>query len=179
MTLTYTTLIMGLVLLLKGGWFLWNGKPVERINKASLRNRPTTFVLLVLATVWFIWNITGLGPSDFGNYKHYMIVFVMGIAVGSWFYVPDFLAVRAACGIALLFSNVVLHSAFALYDLPQRLFLVTFTYLLITASIYFGVVPYRMRDLLDWMHAKTIRIRCIGGIMAVYGLILIGTLFTY
>jgi len=179
MTLTYTTLIMGLVLLLKGSWFLWNGAPVEKLNKSSLRNKPTTMLLLVLATAWFIWNITGIGPSDFGNYKHYMIVFVMGISVGSWFYVPDFLGVRAACGIALLFSNVVLHSAFGLYDLPQRLFLVTFTYFLITASIYFGVVPYRMRDLMDWLHAKTIRIRAAGLMMVLYGLLLLGTLFTY
>lgn len=178
-SLTCATILTGLILLGKGAWFLSSNAKTQALTKASLRNKPVTGVLLVLATAWFIYHLVHLGPSDFGDYKHYMILFVTGVAVGSWFYVPDFLAVRAACGLNLLYAQLMLKSAFAHYELPQRLFLVSIIYIGICGALYFGALPYRMRDLLNWLYDKPLRSRLLGCFMALYGLILLGTSFTY
>ena len=73
----------------------------------------------------------------------------------------------------------MLDSAFAFYEIPARLFLVTFAYLLIVLSIYLAVAPYRARDFFEWLFQTHGRPKFIGGVMIGYGLVLSIAAFTY
>lgn len=117
-------------------------------------------------------------PADFGQYKHLLFLLFLVTAVGSFFYVPDFLAVRGLSALALLVSGTLLDAAYM--QAPQaRLFLVTFVYLVIVLSLYLGASPYRLRDFFDWLYKKELRPRVAGGLMAAYGILLIGIGLTY
>ncbi len=178
MTLTVATLLFGLLLLLKGAWFL-AGPRLGGVSIAALRNRGLTAVLLVLLSTWFLLKVLQLGESDFGNYKHILFAVFLATAVGAWFYTPDFLAVRAACGLYLLLAGLFLESAFGLYEMQQRLFLVAAVYAGIATALYYAAVPYRARDSLRWLYEKALRVRVLGTVMAAYGVFLVVVSTTY
>ncbi|MCZ6671450.1 MAG: hypothetical protein O7C75_00785, partial [Verrucomicrobia bacterium] len=126
-----------------------------------------------------LYKVTQLGEADFGNYRNVLIAVFASIAVLSYYFVPDFLAVRGVCICLLLGAAELLSSAFALYDIPGRLFLVVFAYFLIVLSIYLAVAPYRARDFFEWLFQTQGRPKFIGGLVLVYGLVLSITAFTY
>ena len=101
------------------------------------------------------------------------------IAILSYFFVPDFLAVRGVCICFLLGAGEMLNSAFALYDIPGRLFLVVFAYVLIVLAIYLAVAPYRARDFFEWLFQTQGRPKFIGSVVFTYGLLLSIVAFTY
>jgi hypothetical protein len=119
-----------------------------------------------------------LGPADFGQYRHLLFLVFLTVAVGSFFYVPDFLAVRGLSALTLLTSGVLLDAAY-MQNPQTRLFLVSFVYLLIVISLYLGANPYRLRDFFDWLYKKEFRPRAIGGALAAYGILLIGVALNY
>ena len=179
MTLFAATLITALVLLLAGGILLWNGEQVSSIAQRLPRSRRFTVLIFGLGTVWFLWKVSNLGEADFGNYRTVLLTVFAAIGLLSYFFVPDFLAVRGVCIVALLSSGKLLDSAFSLYDTPARLFLVVFAYLMICLSIYLAVVPYRARDFIQWLFRTQGRPRFFGGLVLFYGLILSIAAFSY
>lgn len=179
MSLTAATLLTGLALILVGAWFLWNSPVVRNVSVRSLRDPAVTLVLLSAATAWFLWKVMHLGESDFGNYRKLLFVFFLGTAVGSWFFVRDFLAVRAAAALYLMLAGILLHAAYGLYEIPQRLVLVTFLYFGIAVALYLAAVPYRLRDFFGWLFARGSRQRILGGVIAAYGLALLLVAATY
>ncbi len=179
MTLFTATLLTAIVLFLTGGVLLWNGEHVSTLARMLPRSRRFTILVFGLGTVWFLWKVSNLGEADFGNYRTVLLIAFAAIALLSYFFVPDFLAVRGACVVALLASGELLDSAFSLYDTPARLFLVVFAYLLICLSIYLAVVPYRVRDFFQWLFQTPGRPKFIGGLVLFYGLILSIAAFTY
>ena len=179
MTLFTATLITALALLLSGGILLWNREQVSSIARGLPRSRRFTILIFGIGTVWFLWKIAHLGEADFGNYRTLLLIIFAAIALLSYFFVPDFLAIRGVCVVALLASGELLDAAFSLYDIPTRLFLVVFAYLMICVAIYLAVVPYRARDFLQWLFKTPGRPKLIGGLIAFYGLILSIAAFTY
>jgi hypothetical protein len=65
------------------------------------------------------------------------------------------------------------------WALPQRLFMVSFVYICIAASIWLGAQPWRLRDWINWLFIVPQRARIAGGVCAAYGLLLCGVAFTY
>jgi membrane-bound ClpP family serine protease len=120
-----------------------------------------------------------LGEADFGNWRNQLMMLFGAIAVLSYYFVPDFLAVRGVCICFLLGATEMLNSAFALYDIPARLFLVFFAYILIVLAIYLAVAPYRARDFNEWLFQTQGRPKFIGGVVFAYGLVLSISAFTY
>jgi hypothetical protein len=59
------------------------------------------------------------------------------------------------------------------------LWLVGFTYLLLTLTLYVGASPYRMRDFNNWLFDGHNRPRLLGGFLSLYGLLLAGVAFNY
>lgn len=173
------TIITGICLLLIGGLLIWNDKSVSSIAKGLPRSRRFTLVAFGIGSLWFIYKVSQLGEADFGNHRNLLMSIFAIIAVLSYFYVPDFLAIRGVCIIWLLAAAEMLNAAFALYDTPGRLFLVVFAYFLILLSIYLAVAPYRSRDFFEWLFKTQGRSKMIGGILAVYGLVLSVAAFTY
>ena len=179
LSLFAVTIITGICLLLVGSLLFCNDKTVSSLVKGLPRSRRFTLIAFGIGSLWFIYKVSQLGEADFGNHRNLLMSIFAIIAVLSYFYVPDFLAVRGVCIIWLLAAAEMLHSAFALYETPARLFLVVFAYLLIVISIYLAVAPYRARDFFDWLFKSGNRPKLIGGILGAYGLLLSIVAFTY
>lgn len=179
MSLFYSSLITGLILTALGilivrpsSRFRFSISVFPRSNKCSLW-------FVGIATFWFLWrHVLFLSEADFGNYKMLIGLIALGTAILSFVFVPDFLAVRGLAMLSLLWSREVLDSAF-LQEASTRLLLVSVIYLIIITSIYLGAWPYRMRDFMDWLHSGSGRIKILGWLFSLVGLLIISLSFTY
>jgi hypothetical protein len=178
MTLFQATLFTGIFLLAFGGHYLWHGMKTAKSTQAFPRSQTAAYLLMGTAAAWFLYKVLHLGPADFGQYKNLLFILFFVTAVGSFFYVPDFLAVRGLAALILMTSAVLLNAAYM--ELPQaRLFLVTFVYVAIVLALILGANPYKLRDFFSWLYKSESRPKIFGGIFAAYGLLLIGVACTY
>lgn len=179
MSLTVATLIPGLLLLALGVPLLAGHSGYTVLLKAFPRSTAAAYVFFGGGAAWFLYAIWNLSPADFGDYRKLLFGAFALIVVLSFKCVPDFLAVRGLCVLALMGAMPLLDAAYMEYDHPQRLFMVTLVYLVISAAIWLGAQPWRLRDFLDWMFARPGRARGVGAALAAYGLLLAGVAFTY
>ncbi|MGB0415314.1 MAG: hypothetical protein ACPGKS_00545 [Coraliomargarita sp.] len=178
MSLFQATLFTGIFLILFGAHFLWHGMRSAENVQAFPRSQPAAYLLLGVAAAWFLYYVWNLGPADFGQYRKILFVVFLATAVGSFYFVPDFLAVRGLAGLILLAAGALLEAAY-MQDPQTRLFLVTFVYAAIVVALILGASPYKMRDFLGWLYQAESRPRIFGGVFAAYGLLLVGVSFTY
>jgi hypothetical protein len=174
----FTLLTAGVLLLLGLPLLAMPGK-MKPVLLAWPRNRIFAILTMLLGGGWFLWKILNLGQSDFGDYKNLLFLLFAATLLGSIFYVPDFLAVRGVAILILLSANTGLKSAFGLYDIPSRLVLVCILYLFVVAALYFGTVPYRMRDLMQWLTANARRTFIAGLLLALCGVALLAASALY
>lgn len=179
MSLTLATLIPGLLMLLFGAALLSGRATVPALLKAFPRSNTAAVVLFGGGAIWFLYKVWHLPEADFGQYRTLLAIAFGAIAVLSFKFVPDFLAVRGLCVLILLGASPLLDAAYMQYDQPQRLFMVSVVYLFIALSIYLGASPYRLRDFFEWLFRQPSRGRALGGIFAGYGLLLAIVAFTY
>jgi hypothetical protein len=178
MTLFQATLFTAIALIGFGAHFLWHGMGSAKSVQAFPRSSIAAYILMGVAAAWFLYKIMHLGPADFGQYKKLLFLLFFVTAVGSFYFVPDFLAVRGLAALTLLTAGVLLDAAYM--QLPQtRLFLVSFVYLAIVVALVLGASPYKLRNFLDWLYRSESRPRIFGGVFAAYGLVLLGVAFTY
>ncbi|MCH2258858.1 MAG: hypothetical protein MK088_19730 [Alteromonas sp.] len=178
MTLFQATLLTGLFLVAFGTHFIWRGMASEAGSKNFPRSKNAAYVLMGLASAWFLYHIWQLGPADFGQYKKIIFTIFLVAAIGSFYFVPDFLAVRGLAGLVLLSASVLLDAAY-MQDPKARLFLVSFVYLAIIVAIVLGGSPYRLRDFLNWLYRHPQRPRKFGILFTAYGLLLTTIAFFY
>ncbi len=178
MTLFQATLFTGIFLIAFGSHFLWHGSASAKTAQAFPRSTTAAYVLMGIASAWFLYKVMHLGPADFGQYKKLLFLLFLGTAVGSFYFVPDFLAVRGLAALTLLTAGALLDAAYM--QLPQaRLFLVTFVYVCIVVALILGASPYKLRDFLSWLYKSELRPKIFGGAFAAYGLLLLGVAFSY
>lgn len=178
MSLFLATLLTGLFLLAFGGHFLWHGMRSEASVKAFPRSQTAAYLLLGVAAAWFLYKVTQLGPADFGQYKNILFVLFLVTAVSSFYFVPDFLAVRGLAALMLLTAGAILEAGYMQYQ-AGALMLKSFVYIAIVAALILGASPYKLRDFLGWLYKSALRPRIFGGLFAAYGLLLVGMSFTY
>ncbi|MBL9207084.1 MAG: hypothetical protein JNN01_18480 [Opitutaceae bacterium] len=179
MSLTVATLLPGLFLLLLGGLLLLGNSAIVASFKAMPRSPVATAVFFGGATLWFLSKVWTLSEADFGEYRMILFVAFAAVATLSFFYVPDFLAVRGLAALMLLAATPLLDAAYMEYHHPQRLFMVSVVFVGIAAAIYLGASPFRLRDFFSWLFANATRSRLLGGALAGYGLLLAVVAFTY
>lgn len=180
MTLTLATLIPGILLLVLGGALVSGHSLVTATLKSLPRSQRAAYVFFGLGAAWFLHTVWHLSQADFGDYRKLLFVAFGAIALLSFKLVPDFLAVRGLCVLTLLSANPLLGAAYLEhYDQPQRLFMVTAVYVAIALAIYLGASPFRLRDFFEWLFRVPGRARVFGGVLAAYGLLLVGVAFTY
>ena len=177
MTLYQANLFTGLSLIAFGAPFLWYGMRSSKSVQAFPRSRLATYFLMGTSTVWFLCHVTQLGPADFGQYKHFLFALFLTVAVGAFFFVPDFLAVRGLAALILLLAGVLLDAGFM--QAPESIPLNIFVYFAILIALVLGAYPYKLRDFFEWLYRTDARPRVFGSLATTYGLFLIGTLFTY
>jgi len=181
MSLFLATLLPGLFLALLGGLLLWGDPRVSSTAKALPRSSRAARLFFGAGAAWFLWRLSSLGEADLIFFSRPLPVMIgFGVlAVLSFLYTPDFLAVRGLCIIMLLVAEPLLHAAFMEYEHPQRLLMVTAVYLGLALAIYLGAAPYRLRDFLEWLFRTPGRVRWIGATLLAYGLATSAAAFTY
>lgn len=179
MTLFLATLLVGLVSLLFGAALVTDTSYVRSALRSFPRSPAAAYLLFGGASVWFLHRVYHLGEADFGQFRIALFLGFGAVALLSFFYVAEFLAVRGLAALVLLSAGPLLDTAFTLYEIPQRLFFVTFVYAALTLALYLGAVPYRLRDLIEWLQRVPGRPRWVGALFAAYGLLLAGVAFTY
>ena len=179
MSLFFSTLLVGAILFFSGLALLSKHSIVTSLLKGFPRSTTATTLLFGAASLWFLYNVWHLSAADFGEYRKLLFCIFSLVAVLSFIYVPDFLAVRGLAALILLAAGPILASAYMHYELPQRLPLVGVTFLLICLSLWLGAQPYRLRDFIEWLLRGQSRSRFLGACTAAYGLLLIGLSFTY
>jgi len=147
--------------------------------KAFPRSTVAAYVFFGAGAAWFLYAIWHLSPADFGEYRTLLFWAFAAIAGLSFKCVPDFLAVRGLCVLMLMGAMPLLDAAYMEYDHPQRLLMVTLAYLGISAAIWLGAQPWRMRDFIGWLFARPGRARGVGAAVVAYGLLLTGVAFSY
>ncbi|MGB0745191.1 MAG: hypothetical protein ACPGSB_11765 [Opitutales bacterium] len=171
MPLFLITLLTGLFLIAFGGHFLWQGKRSESSVKAFPRSQTAAYLLLGSAAAWFLYKVTQLGPADFGQYKNILFALFLGTAVGAFYFVPDFLAVRGLAALILLTAGAILDAGYMNYEFGA-LVLKAFVYFAIIVALILGASPYKLRDFLSWLYKSEQRPRIFGGFFAAFGLVL-------
>jgi len=179
MSLLLATLIPGLLLLALGVLFLIGNSAITATFKALPRSQTAAHVFFGIGALWFLYNVWNLSTADFGEYHVILFFAFAAVAALSFKLVPDFLAVRGLCVLTLLGASPLLYAAYMEYDYPQRRFMVTAVYIAIALAIYLGASPFRLRDFFEWLYRVPMRGRILGGVLAAYGLLLVGVAFTY
>ncbi len=181
MSLTVVTLIPAALLILTGLLFLVNNSATVSLIRSFPRSRTAALVLFGGGSAWFISIVRGLSAADLILVQNpvWLMAFFGLLAVASFFYIPDFLAVRGLSVVILVGAWPLVMTAFGEYEHPQRLFMVGAVFLAIFLALYLGASPFRLRDFFDWLYRRPQRARLLGGAFLAYGLFLTGVAFTY
>ena len=179
MSLFLITLLNGVALAVRGACFLWSPAKFVEAIQAFPRSKRATYLLMGLGSAWFLYHVTQLGEADYGNFKSYLFAGFLAVALLSFYWVPDFLAVRGLCILLLLLAKVHLDAAFMQWDLPQRLVFVAYTYVLIFLALYLAVSPFRVRQFLRWAYRRIPRARAFGAALGGAGIVLLALAWSY
>ncbi len=179
MSLLLATLLPGLLLIALGGPLLVNHSGIVAALKSMPRSGNAAFLFFGAGAAWFLWNVMHLSSADFGDFRTLLTIGFAIIALLSFRCVPDFLAVRGLCALVLLAASPLLTSAYGEYQYGQRLFMVSFVYLMIALAIWLSASPFRLRDFFEWLFARPGRTRAVGGALLGYGVLLAVVAFTY
>jgi hypothetical protein len=184
MTLTAATLITGILLIGAGLLFLLRSPAVVTSIKRFPRSRSMAILFFGLGALWFLYRVWHLS-EDFGQYRKQLTVFFALVAVGAFFFVPDFLAVRGACVIVLLGAMNLLDAGYMVWDYGEISdFGLIYLYKIavfaaVALAIYLGASPFRARDFLDWLYRRPARPIWLGGALLAYGLLVTVVGLTY
>lgn len=181
MSLFLATLLVGIALSLFGGALAADTALVRAALKSFPRSSRAAFVLFGGAAVWFCYLALHMSDADliFQVPKTYYAGAFALIAVLSFMHVREFLAVRGLAALTLLAAGPLLDSAYTLYDIPSRLFMVSAVYVAIVAALVVAAQPWRLRDAISWVQRVPGRARWVGGVFAAYGALLVAVAFAY
>jgi len=179
MSLTVATLIPGLILLVLGVPLLLGNSLAGAALRSFPRSAAAAYLFFGAGAAWFLYNIWNLSMADMGEYRKLLFVGFLFVAVMAFKCVPDFLSVRGLCALILLAAMPLLDAGYMVFDYWQIYFYKVLVYLCITAAIWLGAQPWRLRDWLNWLFVVPGRARIAGAVAAGYGLLLCGVAFTY
>lgn len=171
-----STIILASLFLILGGAFAFES--FKKCAFGFLRSKRAAHVLVGIAGAWFLWILYNLTEADFGQYKFILMAIFGGAAALSFKYLPDFLSVRGLSVLALLSLREFVNSAYML-DEPYKAVFVSYCYALVVIFIYFGCLPYRMRDFFECIYAKPIRVKILSTFFVLSAAALFLTASTY
>jgi hypothetical protein len=168
-TLSNLSVVLGLGLALPQVFGLANPKAfAERVRKFP-RSLPCGVVLMLAATAWFLYYLHNEKISDFEAMKPFLMAAFAAVGVGSCLYVQDFLAVRGLAAIFLLLAKLMVDTE-RWADTEWRLVIACWAYALVAAGIWFTIVPWNLRDFLNWATATETRVRAGSAVRLAFGL---------
>ncbi|MEO0453601.1 MAG: hypothetical protein AAFY98_05635 [Verrucomicrobiota bacterium] len=178
-TLTQVALALGILYL--GAYLTLLLKPAQgkALALAFPRHYQTGLILTGVATVWFVWLLQTADLMEYTPHRTKFVVGFIALAIASCFYLKEFLSVRAAGVLALLFAKVMLDAAF-LRDEPVRLVITVLAYLFIVKGMILVASPYLLRDAVVWVFHQPERANVLSYIGIGLGVVLVSLgLFVY
>jgi len=150
---------------------------VQSLAKRLPRSRAAAIVLLTLGFIWSFWLLATMEMGEFSSFRRPLLFALpIGYALVLRF-VEEFLAVRALGILCLLAAEPLLEAAFFRYE-ASRLLVTVFSYMTIVAGLLWVMIPYLLRDQIDWSARSNVRWRTIHGIAAAYGAAILVFAFT-
>ena len=170
-------IMVGLFLLVLGGFGLVNPTLVQSIAKQLPRSRIAGLVLLTLALLWSIWLLATIEMGEFSSFRRPLLIaapigYILVIR-----FVDEFLAVRALGILCLLAAEPLIDAAFLRYEF-SRLVVTVFAYLLVLAGLFWVTMPYLLRDQINWTTGSSMRWRLVNGAALIYGAVTLVLAFT-
>lgn len=169
--LTFFTYLYAAFFAALGAAFAFGANECKASFFAFTRSSKAAVVTFGGSGLWFLYLLSQLGEADFGNIKWFLVAIFCGAGIAAFKYLSDFLSVRGAAITALLTSRFALDSAY-MQPCQSRLVLVCACYLLVALALYYGAVPYRMRDNLEFLYAKPVRTKRFGMLLLAVALML-------
>jgi hypothetical protein len=170
-------LVTGLILCLLGAvGFAMNGS-ARNFMAAFPRSRTAGIVILTIDLIWSIWLVSTMEMGEFSAFRRPFLIILPVAFFLTLRFVDEFLAVRALGILALLAAEPMLDAAFFRSE-PSRLVLTVFAYVLVVLGLTWVMVPYKMRDQINWFSKTTARWRGVNVVGFVYGVALIALAFT-
>src|SRR5437588_12861479 len=128
-------------------------------------------ILLTICLVWTFWLLATVQMGEFSAFRRPLLI-ALPIGYGLVLrFVDEFLAVRALGILCLLAAEPLLDAAFLRYE-TSRLLITVFAYLLIVAGLFWVVIPYLLRDQINWTARGAVRWRLLQGIALCYGVVI-------
>ena len=178
MSLTFASVLAGLLLLTLGGLLLWNSPAVGATARAFPRSRRAAWLFFGTGSLWFLWIVAHLGEADLIIPRVPLFLIFAALAGLSFKYVPDFLAVRGLAVVLLLAAWQFLFAVYMNYQ-PQSYPLKIGAFLVVVIALFLAGYPYWLRDFFGWLFARPRRPRTVGTALAAYGLLLTVLAFAY
>src|SRR5438128_3335556 len=148
-SLQIAALIAGAILCLLGAVGFATEGSARSVLATFPRSRGAGIVLLAIDLVWSFWLVSTMEMGEFSAFRR---PFLFALPIGFFLtlrYVDEFLAVRALGILALLLAEPLLDAAFFRYE-SSRLVLTVLAYLLVVLASIRVMVPYILRDRMNW-----------------------------
>ena len=141
------------------------------------RSRGAGIFLLTVDLIWTLWLLATIEMGEFSAFRRPLLIAVPIAYVLALRFVDEFLAVRALGILCLLLAEPFLDAAFLRHQ-SSRLLVTIFAYLLIVVGLFWVIVPYILRDKINWAARSSARWRLLHGAALVYGAVILGFAFT-
>jgi hypothetical protein len=170
-------LLTGLILCLLGALGFAMDESARNFMAAFPRSRIAGIIILAVDLAWAFWLVSTMEMGEFSAFRRpFLVILPVGFFLTLRF-VDEFLAVRALGILALLVAEPMLDAAFFRHE-PSRLVLTVFAYVLVVLGLTWVMVPYKLRDQINWFSKTTVRWRGANVFGFVYGVALIALALT-
>jgi uncharacterized protein YjeT (DUF2065 family) len=173
MSITSWCFILGLICVAVGGAMVLMPVQAGRMMSAFPRHKIAGYVLSAVAWAWAAYAVNTLDIDFINPYKKFLPLVVAVCIPLTWWWMENLLPCRALSGILMLFPCEMLYAVRA-HESDWRLLLVTLAYLAIVKGMFFMLYPWRMRQCITWTTAHPMRMRVVGAMDLLIGVLLIG-----
>jgi len=147
--LRFVSLIAAFWLILSHGLALLRPGQVQEWARKFPRSKVTGRVILIVDAIWALTLVVTMDLGEFSNFRTGLEVVILAAAYLTIRYVDEFLAVRALGIFLLLIAEPMVEAAF-LRPEAGRLLLVALAYALAVMGMIWVMVPYVLRDQINW-----------------------------
>ena len=141
------------------------------------RSRIAGVVVLSIDLVWTMWLLATIEMGEFSSFRRPLLIIVPIGYILTLRFVDEFLSVRALGILCLLAAEPLLDAAFLRYE-SSRLLVTLFAYILIVAGLFWVMIPYLLRDQINWTAQTPTRWRALHGLAFLYGAAVLAFAFT-
>jgi hypothetical protein len=161
MKLTEAYLLLTIVLAL-AGWLFFKASPWLQSFR---RDRWMTVIFLSAVIVWLTWHLWHLSEADIlGLPRSWVMALILIPCLLSYYFMPDFLAVRCLGALMLFTARAVLDAGYG--HLPHSLWAASVSYgILVLFGLWWAASPVAFNQHCDALLKSASRHKTVGGLL--------------